>query len=251
MAKQKIRFKKSVKIIFGIFIAFLLFIFVESQLQNRPLGNIHIKIMNQADNYFLDTLEIKRLLTNSNQTELQGSMMKNVSIKNLEAMVKANLYVDKCEIARDLKGDIFVNVIQARPIARFLRENQPDFYVDSTGKILPLLDKFTARVVLVSRQDTKQRPDFQKSDKNLLKLLNLINTDKFLKAQIAQIDITKTNAVILHTQVGNHQIELGTCKDLEEKLKKLRIFYKEILPLKGWNHYKTVNLRYDNQIVCQ
>ena len=28
------------------------------------------------------------------------------------------------------------------------------------------------------------------------------------------------------------------------------LFYKVILPTKGWNYYESVNLKYKNQIVC-
>jgi cell division protein FtsQ len=248
---RKIKFKRGVVIIFWSFIALLTFLFVESQFQNRKLGNIQIKILNQEDNYFLDTLEIKRLLTLNGKDELQGKTFRSLSIKNLEARVKSNLYVDKCEIARNLRGDLLVEVTQARPIARFSRKGKPDFYVDSLGKILPVLSKFTARVILVTREDTEQLPNFAGLDRNLLKLLNLIYHDKFFKSQITQIDILKTNALVLYPQVGNHKIEFGACTFLEEKIKRLKIFYKEIIPLKGWNIYKKVNLRFDNQIVCE
>jgi len=38
--------------------------------------------------------------------------------------------------------------------------------------------------------------------------------------------------------------------DLEIKFKKLDIFFKEILPLRGWDAYQAVNVQYKDQIVC-
>ena len=37
---------------------------------------------------------------------------------------------------------------------------------------------------------------------------------------------------------------------MEIKFKKLELFYKNILPTKGWNYYESVNLKFKNQIVC-
>lgn len=34
------------------------------------------------------------------------------------------------------------------------------------------------------------------------------------------------------------------------KLGKLRFFLKEGIALKGWNVYKEINLKFDNQVVC-
>jgi cell division protein FtsQ len=52
-------------------------------------------------------------------------------------------------------------------------------------------------------------------------------------------------------RVGNHTIILGNVSDLQEKFNKLMIFYKEAMPKVGWNKYKTLNLKYKNQIVCK
>ena len=52
-------------------------------------------------------------------------------------------------------------------------------------------------------------------------------------------------------QVGDERIEFGLPVNEEVKLRKLRIFYKEILPKTGWNQYKRVNLEYEGQIVAE
>ena len=40
-------------------------------------------------------------------------------------------------------------------------------------------------------------------------------------------------------------------EDYVDKLKRLKIFYKQILPSKGWNSYEKVSVKYKNQIVCE
>jgi len=46
-------------------------------------------------------------------------------------------------------------------------------------------------------------------------------------------------------------ILFGPMDEIEEKFKKLKLFYKEVLPKKGWNTYSSINLKYKNQIVCK
>ena len=52
-------------------------------------------------------------------------------------------------------------------------------------------------------------------------------------------------------QVGDERIELGTPDDLETKFRKLKIFYKEVLPSVGWNKYDRINVEYEGQVVAE
>ncbi|NJO02580.1 MAG: cell division protein FtsQ [Bacteroidia bacterium] len=176
---------------------------------------------------------------------------KELSIKKLESRVKANLFVHACEIARNLSGDLFVEVTLSRPIARFIRQGKPDFYIDSLGKIMPLRDRYTARVLVVTQEDYNELPDFERKDRHLLEMLKYIYQDNFLKAQIAQVSINRKRDLTMYMQLGKQVVTFGKTGSFEEKLKKLKIFYKEILPHKGWDAYKRVNLKYDQQIICE
>ena len=41
-----------------------------------------------------------------------------------------------------------------------------------------------------------------------------------------------------------------TLTDINEKLENLYQFYKQAMPLKGWQTYSDISLKYSNQIVC-
>ncbi len=251
-SSTKLRFKKSVKIAFFAVLIGIILIIIEFWYQNRPITQIHIKIKNQETSLtFLDSAEIFRLLTDNGKESIKGSTFRKISVKTLESRVKANLFVNKCEIARNLRGDLFVEISPSLPIARFLREGKPDFYIDSIGKIMPTTEKFTARVMLISREDTKQLPDFAKKDKELLNMIKFIQKDKFLKLQIAQLDILANEQIIMYPQIGQHTFELGTSDNWQAKLDRLITFYQEIIPRKGWSSFKKVKLQYDKQIVCE
>ena len=50
-------------------------------------------------------------------------------------------------------------------------------------------------------------------------------------------------------RVGNQNIILGNGDSLTVKFNNLLIFYKKALPLVGWNTYKTINIKYTNQVI--
>ncbi len=73
----------------------------------------------------------------------------------------------------------------------------------------------------------------------------------FWKAQIAQAEIAKDGDITLYPQIGRQTIDFGQPENIEDKFKRLDIFFKKILPVKGWNYYQKVSIKYNNQIVCE
>jgi cell division protein FtsQ len=84
----------------------------------------------------------------------------------------------------------------------------------------------------------------------LYKLAKYISHDPFLKAQIDQIYVTELNEFELIPRVGNHVIMLGTADDLDDKFRKLIVFYHLGLNKIGWNKYNVINIKFKNQVVC-
>ncbi|MEL6358543.1 MAG: cell division protein FtsQ, partial [Bacteroidota bacterium] len=122
------------------------------------------------------------------------------------------------------------------------------------GALLPLSDQHTARVLLIEAEN------WSKGSKNLrehadgaalLTLLNYIDQDPLWRAQIAYLHVNEKGKVTMTTQVSKQRIEFGRPEVIDKKFAKLRLFYKQVIPYKGWNTYKRVNLEFDNQIVCE
>ena len=51
-------------------------------------------------------------------------------------------------------------------------------------------------------------------------------------------------------RVGNQKIHFGMLINSTEKLANLYQFYKQAMPVKGWQTYSDISLKYNNQIVC-
>ena len=67
----------------------------------------------------------------------------------------------------------------------------------------------------------------------------------------SQVYINSEKDVDLVTRVGNHTVKMGSLEGYENKLNKLYAFYKNALPLEGWNKYSVINLKYGNQVICK
>jgi cell division protein FtsQ len=85
----------------------------------------------------------------------------------------------------------------------------------------------------------------------LMGLIEFITKDKFWNAQITELVVNAADDIQLYQQVGNQLIEFGDAQNIEDKFDRILVFYKEILPKKGWNTYARVSVKYKDQIVCE
>ena len=212
-----------------------------------------VNISNQAENYFLDENDVMNLLTNNGMELIAGRPFDQLNLKEMEEKVSEEPYVQDAEIYRDLKGNLIVNVDLRRPVARIIRRGAPHAYVAADGTIMPVSEKYTSRVMLVSGEYAGKI--IQGEDKDNIELvmaaIRHIHDDPFWKGQIAQVDIDRNLNMTMYPQVTRQQIEFGRPENLEEKFDKLMIFYKDILPSKGWNAYQRVNVEFKDQIIAE
>ena len=241
--------------VLGITTTMLLIGFVNKGNDRNVCNKVVITIDNQLNNHFIDDNDIMSMLTNGYTEVVEGAPYRDINVRTLENRVSNNSYVQEAEVYRDLKGNLLVNVLLRRPIARVVQHDGPDAYIAEDGAILPVSDKFSSRVLLISGSASKEIGSldniYDTDYSQLFELINHINVDNFWKAQIAQVVIQDNGEIKLLPQVTKQYIEFGDLNHIENKFSRLKIFYKEILPRKGWNTYSRVNVKYKNQIICE
>lgn len=253
--KFKFNLRRELKIVAALVVIAGIIAFTERKQGDVSIKDITIKIDNIQENHFLDESDIIDLMQFKKEN-LTGTSIDRVNLKGIESKIKKQPFIKNADLYSDLKGNLVVRAELRRPIARIVRSDGPDGYIAEDGTIMPVSEKFTARVILVSgsyvSELLKQSNMHEKEEtQKILDLITRIRDDAFWSAQIAQLDIDKKSRITIFPQVGDEKIEFGKPDDMEVKFKKLMIFYKEILPRTGWNKYNRVNLEYEGQIVTE
>lgn len=253
--KFNFNIKREIKIIVAILIVGGIIAFTERRQSSASIKDITIKMVNINENHFLDEDDIVDLMQ-LNKENLKGASLNRVNLKDVEKKIRRQPFIKDAQLYSDLKGNLVVSAELRRPIARIVRNDGPDGYIAEDGTVMPVSDKFTSRVILISgsyvhQLITQRNLNTTDEGKHLLELINAIREDEFWNAQIAQMDIDSKVRITIFPQVGDERIEFGKPENLEVKFKKLMIFYKEILPRMGWNKYDRVNLEYEGQIVAE
>ncbi|MBL6962704.1 MAG: hypothetical protein ISR55_02680 [Bacteroidetes bacterium] len=243
---------KQVKIylVFSLFIV-VLFVFVsfaEKSAREQVCHEVSIRIYPENDNRFLDQEDITNNLMTSSGRPLKGLNLSEINTKELETGLIRNQFVENAEVYFDLAGNLYIDVFHRKPVLRIMSSSGQNYYIDKDGVHMPLSSKHTVRILIATGfiEKASRNTNFEHQ---LFKLADFIKRDKFLDALIGQIHIKYDGEVVLVPKIEDFTIEFGTLDHMEMKFKKLKIFYKRILPFEGWNKYNKVDLRFSNQIV--
>jgi len=236
--------------------------FVGNNRKTRKCKSISIFI-EDAGNYFVDESDIMDMLSNKGK-KLTGTPMQDINTGMLEKIINTNPFVDNAEVFSTIDGTVNISVRQRKPVLRVMNTKGEDFYVDEKGVFMPVSEKFTAPVVVANgyifnTYSEKKiylnagAPDTATTRPMLEQLYLLAITmekDTFWNAQAEQIYVNEWQEIEMIPRLGNHRIILGDASEINEKLNRLMIFYKQGLNKIGWNTYRTINLKFKNQVVC-
>jgi len=221
---------------------------------SRYVKELQINIEENEGNFFVNQAEVTDLINTDHTDYILSQPKELLELKILEERLESHAFISDAQLYFDIEGRLQIDIKQAKPIARLLFSDGKGRYIDQNGTILPLNTRHTARVLIV---EIENKIDWEESllensnGEKLLSLINYIDQNEFWKAQIAQLVLSRESEITMLPQVTKQEIRFGKVEDIEEKFNKLGIFYKRILPYKGWNEYAFVDLKFKNQIVCE
>jgi cell division protein FtsQ len=247
----------------GAICAIALVVYGYTKQLNMPMKEFVINIDRSEDLNFVDEDDIKELLLNKGYKVI-GDSYKTISVSDIEHAIDNDPSVMKSQAYKAINGTLTVDVKQRTPLVRIMNTRNDSYYIDQLGKLMPLSDMHSQRVLVCNGNvfesfGTFYHYDFSKTEAqdSILKHTKLddiyaiakyINNDEFLKAQIEQLYVDKD--FILIPKLGNQTILLGDATNIPAKLAKLKAFYVTTFNKIDINKYSSINLKYANQIVC-
>ena len=212
-----------------------------------------VKIYIPGSQYFVDKQSVDSILQISSHT-LIGRKLENINTHDIETKLKANPFIAAVKVYADMDGIIRIEISQREPILRIMNQFDQDFYVDKNGLKIPVSENFTANVLAAN--GFIDEPFNGKVDtlhtllaKDIFKTIDYIRKNPLWSAQVAEVYINENHEIELIPRVGNQRILLGNADSLDVKFNNLLGFYKQKMPQVGWDAYKTINIKYSNQVI--
>lgn len=213
---------------------------------------VKIVISRPKEILFLDEQDILNIISYNGEKDPRGMAIAGINLQLLESRLEKRVWVKDAELFFDNNRVLHAHVEEREPVARIFTAVGSSFYMDSTGKQLPLSNKTSIRLpVFTGFPFNKRHVNHEDSMliEHIKRISRFIVKDKFWMAQIAQIDITGSRTFELVPTVGRHIIDFGNGENYEAKFTRLFLFYKQVLSQTGFDKYSRVNVQYDNQVI--
>lgn len=212
-------------------------------------------IMNEENNHFLEIEDVRKMVREIQQRPIEECLQGDVKISEIESSLDKNPYVKVAEAYTDIGGNVVVQLQLRKPLARVVYEDGTGFYLDQDFNKVDLSSNFSANTILLRglEKETLIPRDTVVSEQlnNLHEFLNYVDRSEFLRSQISEVVRAPNGELLILPEVGDVSIEFGLPEELEEKFENMELFYKKVLNHVGWRKYKSISLKYKNQVVAR
>ncbi len=141
-------------------------------------------------------------------------------------------------------GRLRINIVPLVPVMRVFSPGK-SYYINKDGKHIDSKAEFFTEAPVVQGEFTK---DFPPSE--VIPLVKYIDKDPMLKNLVSMIVAQDSYNLLVVPRMYGHIINFGDTTRLEEKTRALSLFYKKVMPHKGWEEYDTISVKFRGQIVA-
>ena len=231
-------------VVLAVYLAFALLISNDMAAREMCAGiDVRVRHDNTSRN-FVTAGEIRRLLA---EWKLDNTAVpvSQIDIQKIENRLNGIDNIENAVVERTAGNLVRVTVTPMVPVARVF-DNGRSYYINRTGKRLTANARFRLDVPVISGHF-----DASHTAGMLLPLVNRVHNDSTWNALVAQINVDpRSNDVILVPMIRGHVINLGDTADIDDKLSRIMTMYRKVLPVKGWNYYDTLSVKWSGQVVA-
>ncbi len=223
-----------------VFLLTTLIVLVASAFSWKPTFN---KLKVEGDLQFVDSTVIFQILGNADSIKPQRLEDIESKLEELEPIREAHLFISH-------DSTLVVRIKEHIPIARIITMDGEDYYMADDGTIFPITEvSKPVYVITVILPDNFN--SFSEIINDLRKLVKTINNQEFITSMSAHLTYSFSDGWVLISRIDRQKIIIGEVDgDLNKKLIKLKKFYKFLKKHGLWQTYKTIDLRYENQLVA-
>ncbi len=203
-----------------------------------------VEVIDPENTGFVTPEEITAELLGSLPDSLQKLSYQDLDLAQIQARLRGLDKIESAEVVRLSNDYLRVRVTPLKPIARVWTDGS-SYYVNREGKRIAASSKYRIDVPqIVGRFDSLHRAT------SLVPLLDALAEQQDLEKMITMINADDSLNIILVPAIRGHVINLGSISNIDSKLERLQTFYRRVLPAKGWEHYDTISLKWDGQVVA-
>lgn len=190
---------------------------------------------------FVNEEDVQKIIS-SRYGIYEGCLLDSIRLERMEAILDAQSAILKSQVWVTDDGILHVSLTQRKPVIRFMNRDE-GFYVDGSGYIFPLFERFTADVPLIEGNCPKDSVWIG----NAIRLIRYMEGNWLDRTESIRGD--SLGQLTLKFKSMEEEFRFGRPEGFEDKFMKITQYLKTIQPQgHGYTH---VDLTLNGQIVCR
>lgn len=208
---------------------------------------VEICITDSTLNSFISSSDAKRYI-DTEYGKYTGCQIDSINLADIEKILDSKTAVLNSEAFITKDGKLNITIEQRKPAVRFIGK-EGGFYADSNGETFPLQKTYASYVPVIDGSIPSEKDSLRIG--KLVRFVNYLEESPRWKNKFVQMSSDSTGNLTLIPREGQEKFIFGQPEEIEKKLMRLEMYYGYIIPGKGEKAYRSVDLRYDDQIICK
>ncbi|HEY4153919.1 MAG TPA: hypothetical protein VGM24_00775 [Puia sp.] len=212
---------------------------------------VEIQINAGGKGICLDKKDVLHLLEKEGLKDIRDKRVQSLNLHQFEMALSRHPWIKDAQLYFDNNQVLNVRITERQPAARIFMVSGNSWYMDSSGKQLPLAGSIPLRLPVFTGYPAQKMGLHADSalDQQIKSLSSFLNTDAFWSDAIEQVSITPSKTFELIPLIGNQVIEFGDGNDYENKFHRLLVFYKRVMTKTGFEKYSRIKVEYAGQVI--
>lgn len=164
---------------------------------------------------------------------------------DIEKTLNAIDNIESARCTRRSNDRLWIEVTPMRPVARIF-DGDSSYYINREGKRLTASLKYRSDVPVITG-----RLSGRHSATALIPLIDYITADSYRSELVTAMQLKPNGDVILIPPFRGHVINFGNpTTDIANKFDRITTMYRDIMPVKGWDYYDTLSVKFKGQVVA-
>lgn len=236
--------KIALSAVLAVYLVFALAMTGTAERADRYTG-LHIEVVDTLNTGFVTSADIAKECGSLNDI-IATDRRADINVADIERRIKKMSVVERANVAALNDGSLSITVTPMEPVARIFEPGGSSYYINAEGKRVTANARYHIDVpIVVGNLD---RHNINPTD--LLPMLKYIADDPTANALVSTITVSDRGDILIVPVIRGQIINFGQPTDFSDKFSRLKTFYAEVSPVKGWNTYDTISVKWAGQIVA-
>ena len=214
-----------------------------SMAANDTLSGFRITLIDSINSGFVSEQNVAKQCGDINRW-ITSRRCADINLDSLERSLQQCDQFEHVNVYISNNRKLVIEIAPMSPVARVF-DNGLSYYVNREGKRISAEPRFHIDVPVVIGHFTAQRPVTR-----LLPRLDYIAQNPDTDALVSTIKQQSNGDIIVVPTIRGHVINLGDSSIIDNKFQRLFTFYNKVMPVRGWETYDTISVKWRGSIVA-